>query len=158
MLDTHLVTDLVWGEKNGKKCSVRALHGPNHQDEWAARVPHDVPWVALTNEIEDYGLGVITEVSAAFDPNRGEAATHRTAYYLYSHHHWGIPLTYFTRAWVYPFSDYQRGPIIPVAAGSTYLSRMAFMPFSLQNGRKRYNDLEKASVQVRTPLVQEWGR
>ena len=158
VLDTHLVTHLVWKEKTGERRTVRAMHGPNHQDEWAARVDHDVPWVALTNELEDYGLGAVVEASVAFDPNRGEAATHRPAYYLYAHHQWGIPLTYFTRAWVYPFSDYQRGPIIPVKPGATYVSRMAFMAFSLHGDGDRYADIERVSQQIEHPLAQRWGR
>ena len=158
VLDTHLVTHLVWEEKTGEVRTVRAMHGPNHQDEWAVRVDHDVPWVALTNELEDYGLGAVIETSVAFDPNRGEAATHRPAYYLYAHHHWGIPLTYFTRAWVYPFSDYQPGgPIIRVQPGSTYVSRMAFVPFLLHDD-DRYGDIARISQQIRHPLVQRWGR
>ena len=158
VLDTHLVTHLVWEEKSGERRTVRAMHGPNHQDEWAARVDHDVPWVALTNELQDYGLGAAIEASVAFDPNSGEAAVHRPAYYLYAHHQWGIPLTYFTRAWVYPFSDYQRGPIIPVKPGSTYVSRMAFVPFLLHDGGGRYRDIERISQQLRHPLAQRWGR
>ncbi|NIA14508.1 MAG: hypothetical protein GWP08_10535 [Nitrospiraceae bacterium] len=158
VLDTHLVTHLVWQEKTGERRIVRAMHGPNHQDEWAARVDHDVPWVALTNELEDYGLGAVVEASVAFDPKRGEAVTHRPAYYLYAHHQWGIPLTYFTRAWVYPFSDYQRGPIIPVKAGSTYVSRMAFVPFLLHSDGDRYADIEGVSQQIKHPLAQRWGR
>jgi len=157
VLDTHLVTHLVWEDKTGEIRTVRALHGPNHQDEWAARVDHDVPWLALANEIADYALGAVTEASVAFSPNTGEAATHRTAYYLYAHHQWGIPLTYFTRAWVYPFSDYQRGPIIPVKPGSTYVSRMAFLPFTLHDDGARYRDIARVSQQLRSPLVQRWG-
>ena len=158
VLDTHLVTHLIWEEKTGDIHSVRAVHGPNHQDEWADRIDHDIPWLALTNEVEDYGLAAVTEASVAFNPNSGEAMIHRPAFYLYAHHQWGIPLTYFTRAWVYPFSDYQRGPIIPVQPGSTYVSRMAFMPFYLQDGAKRYQDVEDVSQAIRHPLAQRWGR
>ncbi len=157
VLDSHLVTHLVWEEKTGELHAVRAFHGPNHQDEWAARVDQDVPWLALVNENGDYGLGAITEASVAFSPECGEAATHRAAYYLYSHHQWAIPLTYFTRAWVYPFSDYQRGPIIPVKPGSTYVSRMAFMPFSLHDKGERYRDIQRVSRAIEQPLVQRWG-
>jgi len=67
-------------------------------------------------------------------------------------------LTYFTRAWVYPFSDYQRGPILPVEAGSTYVEKMAFLPFFLHEGPKRYAEIEEASTALRYPLVQRWGR
>ena len=47
MLDTHLVTHLVWEEKTGQRHTVRAMHGPNHQNEWAARVDHDVSRMAF---------------------------------------------------------------------------------------------------------------
>jgi hypothetical protein len=158
VLDTHLVTHLVWKEKTGELKTTRAMHGPNHQDEWATRIDHDIPWVALTNESSDYGLGTVIESSVAFNPRTGEAATHRPAYYLYAHHQWGIPLTYFTRAWVYPFSDYQRGPIIPVPAGSTYLSRMAFVPFTMEKGRARYRVIQDVSQALQNPLAQRWGK
>jgi hypothetical protein len=158
VLDTHLVTHCVWEDKSGELRSVRAMHGPNHQDEWTTRLDHDVPWLALTNEVGGYGVGAVTEASVAFNPNCGEAAVHRPAYYVYAHHQWGIPLTYFTRAWVYPFSDYQRGPIIPVKPGATYVSRMAFLPFLLHDDGARYRDIEQVSQQIRCPLEQRWGR
>lgn len=163
VLDSHLITHCVWEEKSGGIRKIRALHGPTLADEWATRIEHDVPWLALTNEDEDYGLGIAVQTSTEYNPNSGEAAVHRPAYYLYTHHFWPIPLTYCTRAWVYPFSDYQRGdgergPIIPVAVGSTYVEKMAFMPFFLHKGGQRYREIEDASLQVRHPLEQRWGR
>jgi hypothetical protein len=158
VLDSHLITHFVWEEKNGDLKRIGTLHGPNWQDEWTHRVEHDVRWLAMTHEPGDYGVGSIVVDSLAYDFERGDAAVHRPAYYLYYHHMWGIPLTYFTRAWVYPFSDYQRGPLIPVLPGSTYVERGAFMPFHLHKGRNRYVDIETASKQLQEPLVQRWGR
>ena len=134
------------------------LHGPNWQDEWATRVDQDVPWLAMTNEREDYGIGEVIQSSLAFSPEHGEATTHRPAFYLYYHHFWSLPVTYFTRAWVYPFSDYQRGPILPVDSGSTYVEKMAFLPFHLHSGDKRYTEIERVSTALRYPLIQRWGR
>ena len=158
VLDSHLISNFVWKEKTGELHTVRTAHGPNWQDEWATRVDHDVPWLAMTNEREDYGIGEIIQSSLAFNPERGEATTHRPAFYLYYHHFWRTPLTYFTRAWVYPFSDYQRGPILPVDAGSTYVEKMAFLPFYLHAGDQRYAEIEAASTALKNPLVQRWGR
>ena len=158
VLDSHLVTHWVWQEKTGELHKLPNLHGPNWQDEWATRVDQDVPWLALTHEGEDYGIGEIIQSSLAFNPERGEATTHRPAFYLYYHHFWRTPLTYFTRAWVYPFSDYQRGPILPVDSGSTYVEKMAFLPFYLHDGDKRYAEIEAASTALKNPLVQRWGR
>jgi hypothetical protein len=158
VLDSHLISNFVWREKTGELHTVRTAHGPNWQDEWATRVDHDVPWLAMTNEKEDYGIGEIIQSSLAFNPERGEATTHRPAFYLYYHHFWRTPLTYFTRGWVYPFSDYQRGPILPVDAGSTYVEKMAFLPFYLHEGDQRYSEIEAASTALKNPLVQRWGR
>jgi hypothetical protein len=158
VLDSHLVTHWVWQEKTGELHTLPNLHGPNWQDEWAARVEQDVPWLAMTNEGEDYGIGEVIQSSLAFSPERGEAAIHRPAFYLYSHHFWTVPVTYFTRGWVYPFSDYQRGPILPVDPGSTYVEKMAFLPFYLHKGGKRYAEIEATSKALRHPLVQQWGR
>ncbi|MCL4691366.1 MAG: hypothetical protein KJ060_02505, partial [Candidatus Hydrogenedentes bacterium] len=97
VLDSHLIDHFVWKEKNGELRSARTLHGPNWQDEWAIRVDHDVPWLALTNEAQDFGIGEVIESSLAFNATRGEATTHRPAFYLYYHHFWSIPVTYFTR-------------------------------------------------------------
>lgn len=158
VLDSHLIDHFVWKEKNGAMRSARTLHGPNWQDEWAIRVDHDVPWLALTCEAENYGIGEVIESSLAFNATRGEATTHRPAFYLYYHHFWSIPVTYFTRGWVYPFSDYQRGPIVPVDEGSTYIEKLAFLPFFLEDGERRYDAIERASVQLGQPLAQRWGR
>jgi hypothetical protein len=158
VLDSHLIDHFVWKERNGAMRSARTLHGPNWQDEWAIRVDHDVPWLALTCEAEDYGIGEVIEASLAFNATRGEATTHRPAFYLYYHHFWSIPVTYFTRGWVYPFSDYQRGPIIPVDEGSTYIEKLAFLPFFLEDGEQRYDAIERASIELRQPLAQRWGR
>lgn len=158
VLDSHLVTHFVWREKTGELHTIGTLHGPNWQDEWTTRVDHDVPWIAMTNELDDYGIGAIVEESLAFNPRRGEATTHRVAYYLYYHHMWQIPVTYFTRGWMYPFSDYQRGPIIPVEPSSTYVEKEAFMPFLLKDGKGRYQAIDHAAEQLEHPLVQRWGR
>jgi hypothetical protein len=158
VLDSHLISHFVWKEKTGELHTVRTLHGPNWQDEWATRVDHDVPWLAMTNEREDYGIGEIIQSSLAFNPERGEATTHRPAFYLYYHHFWRTPLTYFTRGWVYPFSDYQRGPILPVEPGSTYVEKMAFLPFYLGSDGNRYAAIDATSTAINNPLIQRWGR
>lgn len=158
VLDSHLVDHFVWQEKTGELHTMRTLHGPNWQDEWATRVDPDVPWLAMTNEKEDYGIGEIVASSLAFNPERGEATTHRPAFYLYYHHFWRQPVTYFTRGWVYPFSDYQRGPILPVEPGSTYVEKMAFLPFHLRTEGNRYAAIDAASTVIKSPLIQRWGR
>ena len=158
VLDSHLVDHFVWQEKTGELKTLRTLHGPNWQDEWATRVDQDVPWLAMTNEREDYGIGEIIQSSISFNPERGEATTHRPAFYLYYHHFWRQPVTYFTRGWVYPFSDYQRGPILPVEPGSTYVEKMAFLPFYLRTTGDRYAAIESANTVLKNPLVQRWGR
>ncbi|NUM54052.1 MAG: hypothetical protein HUU46_10450 [Candidatus Hydrogenedentes bacterium] len=158
VLDTHLVDHFVWREKNGALRTIRTAHGPNWQDEWGTRVDQDVPWLAMTNESEGYGVGEVIASSISFNTNRGEATTHRAAFYLYYHHFWNVPLTYFTRGWVYPFSDYQRGPIVKVDPGSTYVEKMAFYPVYLGDGDERYAAFDKATTQIQQPLVQRWGR
>ena len=158
VLDSHLVDHFVWKEKTGQIHTTRTLHGPDWQDEWASRVDQDIPWIAMTNEAENYAVGEAVDASIAFNPNQGEATTHRTAFYLYYHHFWNLPLTYFTRAWVYPFSDNMRGPIKPVEAGSTYVDKVAFMAFTLHDGEGRYKEIETVSATLKTPLVQRWGR
>lgn len=158
VLDTHLVDHFVWEEKDGSLKKIRTLHGPNWQDEWATRVDADIPWLAMTNEADNYGIGAINIAATTFNPHSGEATLHRPAYYLYYHHFWGTPLTYFTRGWVYPFSDYQRGPIITVKPGSTYFEKMALMPFFLCEGDIRYQAITRMSMALKQPLEQRWGR
>ena len=158
VLDTHLVDHFVWEEKSGAIKTIRTLHGPNWQDEWSTRVDADIPWLAMTNEVHDYGIGAVNIAATTFNPDSGEATLHRPAYYLYYHHFWGTPLTYFTRGWVYPFSDYQRGPIIVVKPGSTYLEKMALTPFFLQEGAGRYKAIADVSTSLKQPLEQRWGR
>lgn len=158
VLDTHLVDHFVWQEKDGQLKRMRTMHGPNWQDEWATRIDADVPWLALTNEEKDYGIGAVTVDLTTFNPDSGEANMHRSAYYLYYHHFWGTPLTYFTRGLVYPFSDYQRGPIITVRPGSTYVEKMAFVPFHLGKDPQRYQAIIDASKVLIQPLEQRWGR
>ncbi|MCA9432650.1 MAG: hypothetical protein KC940_19205 [Candidatus Omnitrophica bacterium] len=158
VLDSHMITHFVWGERNGEIHQIRTAHGPNWQDEWATRVDQDVRWLAMTNELDDYGVGVSVQNSLSFNPIRGEATTHRQAYYIYYHHFWSIPVTYFTRGWVYPFSDYQRGPILPAHVGSTYVEDSAFVPFYLGEEGKRYETIETVSEQLKNPLSQRWGR
>ena len=50
-----LVTHFVWREKTGGIHTIGTVHGPNWQDEWTTRVDHDVPWIAMTNELDGYG-------------------------------------------------------------------------------------------------------
>ncbi len=158
VLDSHLITNFVWREKTGEIQTIRTLHGANWQDEWGYRVDPDVPWIAMTNELDGYGVGTAILSAQTFNPTFGEATLHRPAFYLYYHHFWNVPLTYFTRAWVYPFSDYQRGPILPVTEDSHYYSKAAFMPFLLHKGRDRYRDIDGASQRLLNPLEVRWGR
>ena len=67
VLDTHLVTHFVWQEKTGAIRTVRTAHGPNWQDEWSTRVDHDVPWLAMTNELDDFGVAAIGQSPFAFN-------------------------------------------------------------------------------------------
>lgn len=55
---------------------------------------------------------------------------------------------------MYPFSDYQRGPILPVEAVSTYVEKLAFLPFFLHAGDQRYAKIEAASTALKHPLIQ----
>lgn len=158
VLDSHLITNFVWKEKTGEIQTIRTLHGANWQDEWGYRVDPDVPWIAMTNELDGYGVGTAILSAQAFNPTHGEATLHRPAFYLYYHHFWNTPLTYFTRAWVYPFSDYQRGPILPVTEDSQYYSKAAFMPFLLHKGHERYSGIDGASQRLLNPLEVRWGR
>ena len=43
-------------------------------------------------------------------------------------------------------------------AGSTYVEKMAFLPFYLHAGDQRYAEIEAASTALKNPLVQRWGR
>jgi hypothetical protein len=158
VLDSHLTTHFVWQERAGETKRMKIGHGPNWQDEWGIRVDQDVPWLAMTNEAENYGVAEIVQSSIAFNPHRGEATTHRPAFYLYYHHFWAIPVTYFTRGWMYPFSDYQRGPILPMDKGSTYVEKGAFLPAYLGEGDARYSVWQNASTSLQIPLQQRWGR
>lgn len=159
VLDSHLVTHFVWKEKTGEIQTLPTLHGPNWQDEWGYRVDHDVPWIAMTNELDGFGVGTAITESTAFNPKYGNATIHRPAFYLYYHHFWSLPLTYFTRGWMYPFSDYQRGPIIPVQEGSTYMDRSAYTAFVLKKETKnRYAEIDGVSQRLMNPLEIRWGR
>jgi hypothetical protein len=158
VMDSHLMTHFVWEEKTGGLETVPTVHGPTWQDEWVYRVDHDVPWIAMTNELDHYGVGTAITESFAYNPKSGRPTIHRPAFYLYYHHFWHLPLTYFTRAWVYPFSDYQRGPILQVDPGSTYIDRMAFLPFPLYEGEDRYEEIQEVSKKLLNPLEIRWGR
>ena len=107
----------------------------------------------------DYGIGSIMESSLSFNPQWGEATTHWSTFYLYAQFFWNSPVSYCPRAWGYPFSDYQRGPIRPGdAAGTTCVGKMTHRPFFLQRVGARYAEIEAASTALRHPRVQRWGR
>ena len=65
---------------------------------------------------------------------------------------WATPLTYFTRAWVYPFSHDGRRPNLMVEPGAIYLERGVFYPFQFQKESNRYDKVERIDKVLRNPV------
>ncbi|MFH1741663.1 MAG: hypothetical protein ABIH23_21875 [bacterium] len=156
VLDTHLMTHFVWKDKAGQLNRIPTMPRGGILDDLAIMTEPDVPWLAMTNELDGYGIAAIWTTSDAFDRERGTRPVFRPGYFLYSHHEWGTPLTYFTRAWVYPFSYKGRRPNIMVEPGAVYLERGVFYPFLFKPGSE-YKQVETVDTMLRQPLIRKTG-
>ncbi len=156
VFDADLFDAFAWKEKSGQIRKIRALHRPDPLIDAPATPAADIPWVALYNTRGRYALGAIALTAHAYDPINGNPSIYRPAYFLYTHPFWARPLNYFVRAWVYPWGYNDRGPVIPVSRGSTYVEDMAFLPFLLDE-TDPFRPIEMVDRVLRAPLEIEYG-
>jgi hypothetical protein len=157
VVDAHLATHFVWKDKAGKINRIPTLLQAGVLDETAATTQPDIPWVAITNEYDGFGMAAIWTKVDAFHREQGTRPIHRPAYFFYNHHTWGTPLTYFTRAWVYPFAYKGRRPNIMVQPGAVYYERGAFLAFRFKPDSDDYSQVEDVDIVLRQPLVHTMG-
>ncbi|MEW6741498.1 MAG: hypothetical protein AB1486_01965 [Planctomycetota bacterium] len=156
VFDGELFDAFAWKEKSGQIRKIRALHRPDPLIDAPATPAADVPWVALYNTQGRYGLASVALTAYAFDPRNGTPSLYRPAYFLYCHPFWARPLTYFVRAWVYPWGYNDRGPVIPVSQGSTYVEDAAYLPFLLDDAEP-FAPVELWEGRLRVPLEIQYG-
>ena len=156
VLDTHLMTHFVWKDKAGQINRIPTQPQASVLDDLAVMTEPDVPWLAMTNELDGYGLAAVWTTAEAFHRDLGTRPVHRPGYFLYSHHGWSVPLTYFTRAWVYPFAYKGRRPNIMIEPGAVFLERGAFYPFLFEPG-SAYEEVEEVNTVLTQPLIRRTG-
>ena len=156
VFDADLFDAFCWKEKSGRIRKIRALHRPDPLIDAPATPAADIPWVALYNTKGRWALGSVALTAYAYDPLGGNPSVYRPAYFLYCHPFWNRPLTYFVRAWVYPFGYNDRMPAVPVRAGSTYVEDAAWLPFLLDE-REPFRPLEDVDRRLRAPLEIRYG-
>jgi len=156
VLDTHLVTHFVWKDKAGKINRIPTLPQTGIHDDVTMITEPDIPWIAMTNELDGYGIAAIWNTAEVYQREQGTRPVHGPGYFLISHHQWSTPLTYFTRAWVFPFTYKDRRPNIMMEPGSVYFERGVFYPFLFKPGSS-YEKVEAIDTIVRQPLIQKIG-
>ena len=156
VVDSHLVTHFVWKDKAGRINRIPTLIQAGVLDENAVMTEPDIPWVAVTNEYDGYGMAAIWAKVDAYHREEGTRPVHRPGYFFYNHHAWGTPLTYFTRAWVYPFAYKGRRPNIMVEPGAVYYERGVFYPFRFEPGSD-YEQVERINTVLSQPLLRKTG-
>jgi len=156
VFDADLFDAICWKEKSGRLRKIRALHRPDPLIDAPATPAADIPWVALYNTSGRWALGSVALTAYAYDPLGGNPSVYRPAYFLYCHPFWNRPLTYFVRAWVYPFGYNDRMPAVPVRAGSTYVEDAAYLPFLLDEDEP-FRPIEDLDRRLRAPLEIRYG-
>ncbi len=156
VVDSHLVTHFVWKDNAGQINRVNTKVTPGQRDEMAVMAEYNIPWIAVTNELDRYGMAAIWTTVDAYQRDMGTKPIHRPGYFCYNHHAWGTPLTYFTRAWVYPFAYKERRPNIYIEPGAVYFERGAFYPFRIAK-KNDYGSVEKMDTLLRQPLIRKTG-
>ena len=156
VVDSHLVTHFVWKDKAGQINRIPTLIEAGVFDEKAIMAEADIPWIAVTNELDNYGMAAVWSKVDAYHREKGTRPVHRPGYFFYNHHTWGTPLTYFTRAWVYPFAYKGRRPNIVIEPGAVYYERGAFLPFRFETG-DGYEAVERLDTVLSQPLVRITG-
>lgn len=157
VVDSHLMTHFAWKDKAGTIRQIPTMAKPGVLDEPAVMTEPDIPWAAMINEYDRYGIAAIWTVADAFQREEGTRPVHRPGYFFYCHHIWATPLTYFTRAWVYPFSHKGRRPNVPIEPGAVFVERGVFYPFQFEGKRDRYDAVEHISAILHNPLRRENG-
>jgi hypothetical protein len=157
VVDSHLVTHFVWKDKTGQINRIPTLVQSDVLDTVVAVTEPDIPWVAVTNEHDGYGMAAIWTKVDAYQREKGTRPVHRPGYFFYNHPGWGTPLTYFTRAWVYPFAYKGRRPNITIEPGAVYYERGAFYPFRFKPGSDDYKQVERIDTMLSQPLLRKRG-
>ena len=156
VLDSPLVTHFVWKDKAGQINRTPTLVQAGVLDELTMMTEPDIPWVAMTHEEQGYGLAAIWTSVEAYHREAGTPPVHRPGFFFYSHRDWETPLTYFTRAWVYPFAYKGRRPNILLEPGAVYYEHGAFLPFRFEPGSD-YETVERIDTLLRQPLLRQTG-
>ena len=157
VIDSHLITHFAWKDKAGRLNRIPTLLKTGVHDELTATTEPDIPWVALTNEYDGYGIAAVWTKVDAFHRETGTFPVHRPAYFLYNHQTWKMPIAYFTRAWVYPFAYKDRRPPVMIEPGAFYYEKGAFCPFRFKPGTDDYKQVEQLNTALTQPLILKTG-
>lgn len=156
VLDSPMVTHFVWKDKAGQINRLPTRMQPGKLDALTTMTAPDIPWVAMTHEDQGYGLAAFWTTVDNYHREEGTPPVHRPGYFFYAHLDWNQPLTYFTRALVYPFTYKGRRPAVLVQPGAVYYERGAFYPFRFEPGSD-YASLERIHTALHQPLLLQTG-
>lgn len=116
-----------------------------------ARIPVDVPWLALFHETEHYGIAIVNlDYHHRAPTEDGSAHDQNACYYFYDYDDWGTGERY-----DWNFAYMCRSIVSPksvVASGTTYAERCAFLVFRLGDTEaNRFDELLRWARLLREP-------
>ncbi len=116
--------------------------------EHAAVLRPDTPWVSLFDKAKGIGFAVLYLDLATPNLRGGQASLQQP--YIYIQHG---PWYYVSRGFVYSFGSNNQTRMLPVAAGSVYYDRNAWLPFPLPKDRPVGEYLDRFSAMLKHPVA-----
>lgn len=139
--------EFAWKKPDGTMGSMVITDGPRHPKH-ALRIEPDTPWLAYYSREHRCGFGGIT--LRLSETRRGEGLPRIDYPFIYLA--WG-PWTYWSRVYTYTYGSNNPQRMVPVAGGSTYYEKMAFLPFRLgETDADRFTCLEQYQQRLVHPL------
>ena len=152
----HLATHFVWKDKAGRINRMPTLAWAATPVTTTTMAEPDIPWAAMTNEYDGYGIAAIWTVADAYHKEKGTRPIYRPAYCFQALHYRGTPITYMARPWVWPYGYKDHGPTIMVEPGAVFYDRGAFYVFRFKRG-DGYESVEHINTLLSQPLCIKIG-
>lgn len=147
VLNHAVVQEFAWKKPDGTIGNMVIKDGPRHPRH-VLRMEPDTPWIAFYSREHRCGLSGIT--LRLSEMRRGDGLPRLDYPFIYLA--WG-PWTYWSRVYTYTFGSNNPQRMVPVAGGSTYYEKMAFLPFRLgEMDADRFAYLEQAQQRLAHPL------
>ncbi|MBE5817307.1 MAG: hypothetical protein E7315_06325 [Clostridiales bacterium] len=148
VLNREIVNEFAWKKLDGGIGTVLVDDVPRHPT-MGKRVDKNTPWYAVFNREQGVGVGVVPIEAVNL---RKDGGLERFDPFIYLQ---VGPWVYVARPLIYSFVSNNPQRVLHTYAGSVCYEKLAWLPFSFQDGDEMFDEIEKTNAALRAPLAFE---